>query len=404
MKLRRLPIYLAFLTLMGVFSACQSQEDPVMRAKADSLAQATIIVDTHIDLPYRMEMGRYDVTKDSKGEFDYPKSREGGFNAAFMSIYIPAEKQETGGGKALADHLIDMVDSLAATHPDKFAVANSPQQIQEQFEEGLVSLPMGIENGAALEGNLDNIQHFYDRNVRYITLTHSKVNRICDSSYDTTRTWQGLSPFGYDVVKEMNRVGMMIDVSHVSDSTFYQVIRSSSAPVIASHSSCRHYVPGFERNMSDDMIKKLAENDGVIQINFGSTFLSEDSRKQREKNRAHLSEWLEENNLEYEDPEAQEYIDSYMEEHPVYTDVNKAVDHINHVVDLVGIDHVGFGSDFDGVGDTLPIGLKDVSDFPNLYYHLLKAGYTEQDIQKMSHGNLFRVWNKVTDVAQNMQS
>jgi membrane dipeptidase len=283
-------------------------------------------------------------------------------------------------------------------------VANSPAQIEEQFEQGLVSLPMGIENGAALEGDLSNIQHFYDRNVRYITLTHSKVNRICDSSYDTTRTWHGLSSFGYDVVDEMNRVGIMIDVSYLSDSTFYQVIRNSKAPVIASHSSCRHFVPGFERNMSDDMIKKLADNGGVIQVNFGSTFLSDESRKKQEENRAHLSQWMEENELEYEDPEAQEYIAQYMKEHPVYTDVDKAVAHINHIVELVGIDHVGFGSDFDGVGDTLPIGLKDVSDFPNLYYHLLKAGYSEEDIRKMSHGNLFRVWNKVAEVASELQS
>jgi membrane dipeptidase len=404
MKFTQWTIVLVLASLCFSTLGCESGEDPALRAQADSLAQATLIVDTHIDTPYRMEMSRYDVTKDSKGEFDYVKSKEGGFNAAFMSIYIPAEKQETGGAKDLANSLISMIDSIATNHPDKFAVANSPQQLQEQFDQGLVSLPMGIENGAAIEGDLSNIQHFYDRNVRYMTLTHSKVNRICDSSYDTTRKWQGLSPFGYEVVEEMNRVGMMIDVSHISDSTFYQVMRSSKAPVIASHSSCRHFIPGFERNMSDDMIKLLAQNDGVIQINFGSTFVSDDSRKRQSKNREHLSQWLEDNDLEYGDPKAQEYINQYMKENPVYADISKVVDHINHVVDLVGIDHVGFGSDFDGVGDTLPIGLKDVSDFPNLFYHLLKEGYTEEDIRKMSHGNLFRVWNKVDEVAKQMQS
>jgi len=238
--------------------------------------------------------------------------------------------------------------------------------------------------------------------VRYITLTHSKVNQICDSSYDTVRVWNGLSPFGEEVVAEMNRVGIMVDVSHISDSTFYDVMEITQAPVIASHSSVRKFVPGFERNMNDDMIKRLAENEGVIQINFGSTFVDAESREKSDKVRDHIGKWMAENNLTYQDSAAQAYIESYMKDNPAFSTVKKVADHIDHVVQLVGVDHVAFGSDFDGVGDTLPTGLKDASDYPNLIAELLERGYSEKDIEKICYGNVFRVWNEVQKVAQEL--
>ena len=209
-------------------------------------------------------------------------SKKGGLDAPFMSIYIPASYQEEGGAKSLADSLIDMVYAIAAAHPDKFEVAKSPKEVQRQFKQGKISLPMGMENGAPVEDELGNLKHFKDRGISYITLTHSKDNQICDSSYDTTRTWNGLSPFGRQVVAEMNKVGIMIDISHVSDSTFYQVMELSTVPCIASHSSVRHFTPGFERNMNDDMIRLLGEKGGVIQINFGSAFLDGEIRKERD--------------------------------------------------------------------------------------------------------------------------
>jgi membrane dipeptidase len=197
----------------------------------------------------------------------------------------------------------------------------------------------------------------------------------------------------------MNRLGIMVDVSHVSDSAFYQVMEASTAPVIASHSSARHFTPGFERNMSDDMIRLLAEKNGVIMINFGSSFLSEEYRAKREAADAHIETYLEENNLAEADSAAQEYARSYYADNVGYADIADVVAHIDHVVNLVGIDYVGLGSDFDGVGDSLPVGLKDVSAYPNLVYELLKKGYSEEDIQKLLGENALRVWSEVERLA-----
>ncbi len=401
------PIPLAFSFLLGCFSL---QAQDATQQKADSLAQAYIITDGHIDLPFRLKVSGFrlkkeyikDIESETQGDFDYPKAVDGGLNAPFMSIYIPASYQETGGAREFADSLINLVQNIPQEFPEKFALANSPQDIEENFEQNLISLPMGMENGAPIGDSLENIQYFFDRGIRYITLTHSKVNQICDSSYDTVRVWNGLSPFGEEVVREMNQVGIMVDVSHISDSAFYDVMRLTKAPVIASHSSARKFVPGFERNMDDDMIKMMGKNNGVIQINFGSGFVDEDSRKKSSEMRAHLSAWMAERNLTYGDSAAQAYAREYMANNPAYSTVQKVADHIDHVVELAGIDHVGFGSDFDGVGDTLPTGLKDASDYPNLITELLKRGYSDEDIEKICYKNVFRVWNDVQDVAQTL--
>lgn len=384
----------------------KSLTDAELKAKAKELADKFIITDGHVDLPYRMKVAGFmlkkeimDVSVETDGNFDYPKAKEGGLDAPFMSIYIPSSYQVTGGAKQLADSLITMVEKITETYPDKFALAKNPEDVKANFDKGVISLPMGMENGAPVEEDLANIKYFHDRGVRYITLTHGKDNQICDSSYDTTRTWNGLSPFGREVVQEMNRVGIMVDISHVSDSTFYQVMELTKAPAIASHSSARYFTPDFERNMSDDMIKKLAENGGVIQINFGSSFLSKDSQEKLRAAREHIVNWLAENNLDRQDPAAKEYIANYMLESDPYATVEIVADHIDRVVELAGIDHVGFGSDYDGVGDSLPTGLKDVSEYPNLIFELLKRGYSEEDIEKICYKNVFRVWNAVAELA-----
>lgn len=394
------------LSLIIFVAACSGSNDRSnYLEEANRIAQETIIVDGHVDLPYRLKNQWVDVSKQTEGgDFDYIRAKKGGFDAPFMSIYIPARYQETGGAKAAADSLIDMVGRIVADHPDKFAVATSPREIQSQFEEGLISLPMGMENGAPIGDDLQNVTYFYDRGIRYITLTHSKDNQISDSSYDTLDTHNGLSSFGEKVVQEMNRVGIMVDISHVSDSAFYDVMRITRAPAIASHSSCRHFTPGFERNMSDEMIQRLAENGGVIMINFGSTFVDEASRKSSQKIQDHYDKWLEDNGYEPSDSVAQAYFENYFKENFQYSNVDKVADHIDRVVKLAGIDHVGLGSDFDGVGDTLPTGLKDVSDYPNLIAELLSRGYTEEDIRKICNGNIFRVWNEVAAKANELQS
>ncbi|MBN2731050.1 MAG: dipeptidase [Balneolaceae bacterium] len=390
-----------FIVCCMLFLSCSREES--YENKAEDLAQEFIIVDTHVDLPYRLQSNPEDVSvRTETGDFDYERAKEGGLNAPFMSIYIPARYQESGGAKNVADSLINLVEGLTTDHPDKFAIATSPQEIERQFKEGLISLPMGMENGAGLEGDLSNIQYFYDRGIRYITLAHSKDNKISDSSYDTSDTHGGLSDFGEKVVKEMNRVGIMVDISHVSDSAFYDVMKITKAPVIASHSSARYYTEGFERNMSDSMITKLAENGGTIMINFGSNFISDSSRASSDSVRAHISRWLNENDLDRSDPEAQEYIESYHAQNYRYATVSEVADHFDHVVNLVGIDHVGIGSDYDGVGDTLPVGLKDVSTYPNLIQELLDRGYTKDDIRKICYKNIFRVWTKVAETAETL--
>lgn len=372
--------------------------------RAQDLAEQYIIVDGHIDVPYRLNDNWEDISQSAPGgDFDYPRAKEGGLDAPFMSIYVPVKYQETGGAKAAADSLIDMVEGIASDNPDKFAIATSPEEIETQFEKGLISLPMGIENGAAVADGLSNVQYFYDRGIRYITLAHAKDNRLSDSSYDTTEDrHDGLSEYGKNVVKEMNRLGMMVDVSHITDSAFFDVMEATEAPVVATHSSCRHFTPGFHRNMSDELIKRLAENEGVIMINFGSAFLDSTSNKSSDQVRAEISKKIEEKGLSGE--EAEEFRSTYFQENFKFSTVQKVADHIDHVVDLVGVEHVGLGSDFDGVGPTLPEGLKDVSDYPNLIAELLKRGYSEKDIQKICSGNLFRVWNRVNQVAANMQS
>jgi len=230
------------------------------------------------------------------------------------------------------------------------------------------------------------------------------VNLICDSSYEQERKWKGLSPYCEEVVREMNRLGVMVDISHVSDSTFYDVMDLTLAPAIASHSSARYFTPGFERNMSDEMIKILAANGGVIQINFGSSFLLEDINKAGFKAYAEIQNYLEANNIEQGSEEAQAYIEQYQKDHPTpFADVTDVADHIDHVVELTSIDHVGIGSDYDGVGDSLPTGLKDVSAYPNLIYELLKRGYSDDDVRKVLGENLLRVWSQVQEVAMSLQ-
>jgi membrane dipeptidase len=314
-----------------------------------------------------------------------------------MSIYTDPGLESQGQSRIMAEELIDIVEALAKEASDKFAIARSPAEVRDQFEHGLMSLPMGMENGSPIEGDLANVEYFHNRGISYITLAHGKSNHISDSSYDSNHQWNGLSEFGMQVVKEMNRVGIMVDVSHVSDDAFWQVMDVSTAPVIASHSSARYFTPGFERNMNDDMIKRLADEGGVIQINFGSGFISKEAMEYSAPRQAAAMQFMAENpGMTYADL-AKEFLPRFEAEHGgfPYASIDDVLDHFDHVVNLVGVDHVGIGSDYDGVGDTLPTGLKDVSAYPNLIEGLLKRGYSEADIRKVLGENLLRVWSEV---------
>lgn len=369
---------------------------------AASLARTSIVIDTHIDVPYRLQEKPADVsTALDSGDFDYPRAKTGGLDVAFMSIYTPAELEAEGRSYEVANELIDLVESLAADHPDKFAIALSPDDARAHFAAGLLSLPMGMENGSPIEGSMEKLQHFFDRGIRYITLAHSLSNHLSDSSYDDERPWGGLSEFGVEVVREMNRLGIMIDVSHLSDDAFWDVIELSSVPVIASHSSARHFTPGFERNISDDMIEAMAENGGVVMINFGSAFLTAEANEYSMARWDAEEEWrVEHSDLSDEEADAR-FKAMWEEQHGPYpfADIDDVLDHIDHVVDLVGVDYVGLGSDYDGVGDSLPTGLKDVSTYPNLVEGLLARGYSDDDVRKILGENLLRVWDAVEENA-----
>jgi membrane dipeptidase len=402
--------------LIAVSIACTPKKidyaampDEKLMQVADSLAQVYIIADGHVDLPYRLRVNHFRLEKEymgipistDQGDFDFVRAQKGGLDAPFMSIYIPTIFQQPGVAKNLADSLINMINAIIQEHPDKFAAAGTPDDIIANTKAGKISLPFGMENGAPIENDLANVKYFYDRGIRYITLTHSKDNQIGDSSGDTTRTWGGLSPFGIEVVKEMNRVGIMVDISHVHDSTFYQVMELTNVPCIASHSSCRVFAPTVKRDMTDDMIKKMGENGGVIMINFYDAFLDSAVVNQNDINRKKLNALLDEKKLTSKDSLAKPLLAQFEKDNPsLKTDVQMVANHIDHVVKLAGIDHVGIGSDYDGVDGDLPTGLEDVSKYPNLIFELLKRGYNPEDIEKICSKNVFRVWNKVIEAAE----
>lgn len=381
------------LAMMGTVMA----ETTDLEKLARQIAHQNLLVDTHIDVPYRLHHGWVDVTGSTPdGDFDYPRAVEGGLNLPFMSIYTPAKMEEEGGSFQLANQLIDMVEALAARAPEKFMLVASTADAKTAMKAGKIGLAMGMENGSPLDNKIENVKHFADRGIRYITLAHGLSNQLSDSSYDDNHQWDGLSPFGRQAVTEMNRLGVMVDISHVSDKAFWQVLEVTETPVIASHSSARVFTPDFERNMSDEMIVALAKNGGVIQINWGSSFLTAKAREYSSSYWDLRESWAEENGFDEGADEVRQWAKQYREENPYpFATLAETVDHFDHVIKLVGVDHVGIGSDYDGVGDSLPVGLKDVSAYPNLVAEFLRRGYKEDDIAKILGGNLMRVWREV---------
>ncbi len=391
------PALLCLLALASCTHGTNARQSP---------ADRHLVADGHIDVPYRLHeklSPQGEPTEDisqrtAEGDFDYPRAVEGGLGVAFMSIYIPADLQDKpGASKALADGLIDMMEKIVRASPDKFALARSVEDVRRNQSQGRVSFTFGIENGSALEDKLENVAHFQQRGVRYITLAHSKDNQLSDASYaEGTHRWNGLSPFGKQVVAEMNRVGIMVDVAHLSDDALRQAVETSQMPVIASHSSCRHFTPGFVRNISDELIRAVAAKGGVVMINFGTDFLTRAAQDYRAQMLKALTAVAEARGIKPGTPEAKVLVEGYLREHPFpHARVEDVADHIEHVVKLVGVDHVGLGSDFDGVGPTLPVGLEDVSKYPNLLRVLRERGYAEADLEKIASGNVFRVWQRV---------
>jgi membrane dipeptidase len=395
------PILMLALALAAPQPAPAAAPDPALVERAHAIARRVGVADTHVDVPYRLLEDPENVAlRTLRGNFDAVRAKEGGLAWPFFSIYVPADYQK-GGAKVFADALIDLVEGLEDHNRGIFSIVHSTKQAAGTRAQGKIGIALGMENGAPIENDLANVRHFYERGVRYITLTHSEDNQICDSSFSPVekRKWHGVSPFGRQVIGEMNRLGIMVDLSHVSDQAFDQAIAVVKAPPIASHSSARAFTPGFERNLDDARIRKVAAAGGVVSINFGSAFLTPAANvylvgwraAQKEFAAAHPSSSV---------SEREGFRLQYLERHPFpHASLDDVVNHIDHVVKLVGVDHVGIGSDFDGVGDSLPADLKDVSMYPNLVARLLEKGYSERDVEKILSGNVMRVWRAVEDYA-----
>ncbi|KAA9130981.1 membrane dipeptidase [Marinihelvus fidelis] len=394
-------VALGALVAAAVLAAAPAALAAEASERARELAQKYLLADTHIDVPYRLHNHWEDVTAATEqGEFDEPRARAGGLDLPFMSIYTPAKLEADGGAWELANQLIDAVEAMVARAPESFTIVATPDEAVAAKAAGKIGLALGMENGSPLEGKLENVGFFRDRGISYITLAHSLANHLSDSSYDKARPNDGLSDFGHQVVAEMNRLGVMVDVSHLSDKAFYDVLEASQVPVIASHSSARHFTPGFERNMDDDMIRALASNGGLVMINFGSSFLTADARGWYDDFNAARDAWTEAASEPPSQEDTRAFFNDYRERKPFpFANVEQTVAHFVHVIDLVGVDYVGIGSDYDGVGDSLPEGLKDVSTYPVLVDALLEKGYSEEDIAKVLGGNLIRVWGEIVDAA-----
>ncbi|MEM9496084.1 MAG: dipeptidase [Pseudomonadota bacterium] len=400
----KLPLATAFAALGAAlgpaitFSGASAEPS----ARAVDLTKQFIIVDGHIDAPTTIiDKGADIATGEKVLEFDYDRAKAGGLDAPFMSIYVSTAYEPAGGAKARADILIGLMEGVAAQYPDKFEIATSPKDVRRIKEAGKIALPLGMENGSPIEGDLANLKHFYERGIRYITLAHGKANHISDSSYDLNQKWGGLSPFGFELVRAMNDIGVIIDVSHITDAAMEDVLSVTRAPVMASHSSMRYFTPGFRRNIPDDLAKKIGENGGVIMINYGSAFLTEDANKYSTKQSAAVMQHEAKQKRALTPEERAAYNEEWKEANPYpFASLEDVLDHIDRAVNIAGIDHVGIGSDYDGVGDTLPTGLKDASSFPALVDGLIARGYDDEAIGKILGGNALRVWEEVEDARQ----
>lgn len=354
------------------------------------------VLDSHCDTPSQILRLRDLSLDNDHAHVDFPKLGRGGVDGAFFALYTPASKSPEEAS-AYAWDMLDRVKVMLQANTDKAALALSPSEALANKGEGLFSVFIGLENGSPIGNSIDELRRFHEAGVRYMTLCHSRDNDICDSCASEVKRWGGLSPFGREVVAEMNRLGMIIDVSHVSDDTFYDVLECSVKPVVATHSCCRA-LAGHPRNMTDDMIRALAASGGVIQINFYPLFLDDEfggilagtgiMEEAESVEAAFIAD-----PSDFEKRKAwNEVQDSLMTlPRPSY---KRIVDHIDHVVGLVGIDHVGLGSDFDGI-EVTPEGMEDASCFSRVFDEMKERGYTESDIAKVASGNFFRVFEEV---------
>jgi len=408
-------LLLTFLLLCSSALAQNPSTDEPVSAKARAIQDSAIVVDTHADTPQRFLDEGYDIgSTDPKdtGHISLDKARRGNLGAEFFSIWVDPE---TNQGR-FAKHTFDLIDSVyeqAARHPDRMMMAFSVADIERAHREHKLAALMGIEGGHSIENDMRLLRDYYRLGVRYMTLSWSNTNEWADSSGDIddpkVQHHNGLTDFGKQVVLEMNRLGMMVDISHVADKTFWDAIATTKAPVIASHSSARALVD-VPRNMTDDMLRAVAKNGGVVQVNFFSAFDDADFNKalkaQQKDMAAAQQKYL-------DDLKAARKPVSYLDTDRIEREwmariprppLKSLIDHIDHIAKVAGVDHVGLGSDFDGVSGATPQGIDSAADLPKITQALLDRGYSAADIKKILGGNLLRVFGEVERVSREMQA
>lgn len=356
------------------------------------------VLDSHCDTPTMMMRGRDIGKNNERGHVDLPKLKAGGVDASFFALYTSADMAPDAATRHALEMIGRIYDQVEA-NKDSAAVALTPWEALENKAKGLVSIFIGMENGAPIQRSLSLLRVFNRLGVRYMTLTHNADNEIADSAAQGTR-WHGLSPFGREVIAEMNRLGMIIDVAHASDETFYDVIGASKAPIVSTHSCCRA-LAHHRRNMTDDMLRALADKGGVIQINFYPVFLSDDFAKTLADSGLESKSWTEQDwiNDPFNPAKAAAW-NAVQDEmaalpRPSYKDV---VNHIDHAVNVAGIDSVGIGSDFDGI-EVTPAGLENVSKIGVIFDEMSRRGYSDDQIEKVAGKNFLRVFNEVSSLA-----
>jgi membrane dipeptidase len=381
----------------------------VTDAEVKRVHASAILIDTHNDVTSATVAG-LDIGKPNTDHMtDLPRMKAGGMGAQFFAVYVAASYVN---GNRAANRTLQMIDTvrhdIIEKYPNDFVLATTAADIRRAHRQHKIAALLGIEGGHAIEDSLRLLRRYYDEGVRYMTLTHANSNHWADSSGDDNKPNNGLSPFGKEVVREMNRLGMIVDISHVSDKTFWDALETSQAPIFASHSSCRAIAPA-PRNMTDEMIRALAKKGGVVQINFSCDFLNPGAAKAEAEFEARLRPIRDELMARYaNDPdglrtamrEARTRVGAPPEQRATLADV---VRHINHMVELAGVDAVGLGSDFDGIS-CAPEGLDSVDKWPNLTRALLEEGYTPADIRKIYGENTLRLMAAVERTAHQLRS
>jgi membrane dipeptidase len=412
MNFRKLFWPAAFCVLAISAFAANAQEitypdtprDEKLWKRALDLQRKSIVVDTHNDILSFMWDEKYDIGVSSAGKYhtDIARMKQGGLTAEFFSVYIDRSYAKDGGSARRTLDLIDYTYRAAEKYPNDFMMAYSSDDIRRAKKQKKIAALMGIEGGHAIEDSLSALRDFYRLGIRYMTLTHNNTNNWADSCCDTAKH-NGLSEFGKDVVREMNRLGMLVDISHVSDKTMSDVLDVSKAPVIASHSSARALAER-PRNIPDELLRRIAQNGGVVMVNFYPGFINQKVVEATKVRDAQLQPQIDALKEQYKnDPKKlEEETNKLQATIPLpKTPLSVLVDHFEHIAKVAGIDHVGIGSDFDGV-PSLPVGMEDISKLPNLTYELLKRGHSEQDVRKVLGENFLRAFAEAERVSRSM--